>query len=194
MGLNVFYVFYWLWEAVTMQLETNVFTVWLGHVAGPLRSSYNSVTHNKIGHVRSGQAITLMSIGSGWEERRKLDKQTDKKIDHTRCCGSILHAVLLFCVFLCTNLLCRKQHAQFWFVFSCPGQETNTLWLHFSDSMYERDSLETVQCNYAKKKICRAKHCSHLGGENSSSLVELSCIFLRMKGLKSCRKASCLVF
>lgn len=99
-------------------------------------------TTSKIGHLRSGRA------GYWWRETKKTQKTRGNWVLWKCSCDSSLHVGLLVCVFVCANLLHRKQHAQIWFVFSRPGQETNSLWLHFSDSVQHLKKGFT--CNYAK--------------------------------------------
>lgn len=89
----------------------------------------------------------------------------------------------------------------FWFVFSsvliCSAESSMLNFGLFSAALGKRQILSdcTSQsqfnvwkgftCDYAKNKICRASHCSHLGEERSCSLVELNCqVFLNNARVK----------
>lgn len=110
-------------------------------------------------------------------------------------CDSSLHVGLLVCVFVCTNLLCRKQHAQIWFVFQLPRarDKFSLTALRRLGSGSEKDSLASMQSNYANTHICRASQCSHSGQEWSCSLTR-SKYRCGTPGLKSCKKANSCFF
>lgn len=132
---------------------------------------------SKIGRVRSGQAVVLSSpTESNQEGRRKLkqkkkrekrESQRGNQVLQKCSCDSSLHVGLLVCVFVCTNLLCRKQHAQIWFVFQLPRarDKFSLTALRRLGSGSEKDSLASMQSNYANTHICRASQCSHSGQE-----------------------------
>lgn len=151
--------------------------------------------------MRSGQAVVLSSpTESNQEGRRKLkQKKKREKTESQRgnqvlqkcSCDSSLHVGLLVCVFVCTNLLCRKQHAQIWFVFQLPRarDKFSLTALRRLGSGSEKDSLASMQSNYANTHICRASQCSHSGQEWLCSLTR-SKYRCGTPGLKSCKKAN----
>lgn len=110
-------------------------------------------TTSKIGHLRSGRVITLSALmESDQKDKKRKEKERGNWVLWKRSCDSSLHVGPLVCVFVCTNLLCRKQHAQIWFVFSCPGQETNSLWLHFSDSVQHLKRVHLKLCKVTMQR------------------------------------------
>lgn len=113
-------------------------------------------TTSKIGHPGSGRAVTQSELIEGdWEERGE-NKHENKGA--TECYESApliqvyMWGFYFVFFFVCTNLHCRKQHAQIWFVFSCPGQETNSLWLHFSDSVQHLKRIHLQLCKVTKQR------------------------------------------
>lgn len=153
---------------------------------------------SKIGRVRSGQAVVLSSpTESNQEGRRKLKQKKGKK-GKSKGKPSAAKVLLWFkftCgasgVFVCTNLLCRKQHAQIWFVFQLPRarDKFSLTALRRLGSGSEKDSLASMQSNYANTHICRASQCSHSGQEWSCSLTR-SKYRCGTPGLKSCKEAN----